>query len=421
MSGSENNRDSFSRAWQDRFSDVEMTPPESVWSGIDRSLANQEVIRYKKKATVYKWAAIVAILLMATISVPSLFDQTLPINPEKSDLQESPDRPNVQDDNVPEEALSSVIILPDDERQETSKKQEIKLRSSSIDANSGSNSSITKVMDENTTYPLMAYLQPSEPKFEPIDPSAILASVEGPRPIYIFKKYNPNKGYERKEEGKFWAGVGVGSGSFDPNYQINNSNPIANAMITSRQGAFVNTSSGRTSVPEIEESMNTGMNYQVGLNLGMRVVDRWTIEGGVQYAVAQTTTNTNISLENRFFTQSVALTSESASIEAVASVADQQEIIEYREEDISLDNTFQFASFPLKAGFIVFDNKMSLRINAGMIANLYLGNSLTDKTQAVASLDIAPGNNSPYRDLSFSGITGVSVGYEVMNLSLIHI
>ena len=55
-----------------------------------------------------------------------------------------------------------------------------------------------------------------------------------------------------------------------------------------------------------------------------------------------------------------------------------------------------------------------MEVNAGVVTNIYLGNRLTTDNPDVAELTIGPGDASPYRDLSFSGLAGVQLGYRFM-------
>ena len=55
-----------------------------------------------------------------------------------------------------------------------------------------------------------------------------------------------------------------------------------------------------------------------------------------------------------------------------------------------------------------------MEINAGVIANIYMGNRLSTEDPNIAELTIGPGDASPYRDLSFSGQAGLELGYRFM-------
>jgi hypothetical protein len=153
----------------------------------------------------------------------------------------------------------------------------------------------------------------------------------------------------------------------------------------------------------------------------MKLSKRWTIESGIQYAMTDVTSKTNVIIENDFFAQPIPNTSEVMGMPPIAGMATQDAQVEYVNEDIDLQNSFQFASVPLKAGFIVVDRKVNFKINAGIAADFYLGNTLKDSEKRVATLEVNPGSESPYRDLNFSGLAGIELGYRIvdrLNLSI---
>jgi hypothetical protein len=427
MKRSENTGDNFEQQWRSALLEGEVTPPASVWGEVDRSLANQEVTQLKKKALIYKWAAVVALLLAFSLALTNILDiQLIRFAENSANDQLAADQTSTPIEiNRPRQESTASIELTNTETDESVSTVDTKQYSPGAKQTaifamaSDASSEDTQVAEADLLTLDLSQLRVIG-LFDDQERSRDIISRKMPRKMYIFEKYR-FKEKEIIEKEQFWASVGMGSGTFNPNYQQNTNNSVAAAMLNADRSSFVNVAGGRTAVPEIQENIEEGMNYQVGVNLGMEVFDRFVLETGLQYAVAQTTTNTNITIENRFFTESVALTSEAATINAVAAIADQQEIIEYKEGDVALNNTFQFASIPVKAGYVLIDRKFNLRINAGMLTNFYLGNTLREENETVAALEISPGDNSPYRDISFTGVTGLTLGYrlkERFNLTL---
>ena len=420
MERSGNNGNNFEKQWRKALLQGEIAPPESVWGEVDRKLANQEVSQLRKKAVLYKWAAVVGMLLAFSFALTNVLDIKLitladesitdrisveeAANPStiRLDIGANPlsnSASELEDNSKPEQKSQGIVLTEREENAVVSSGAAVEEHTE----NQSVAGDIVKIDKGISTLRVIGLYDEKE------ESKKMLASKK-PRKLYLFEKFRvkKNKAFEKE---KFWASVGMGSGTFDPNYQQTSNNSVASAMLSAEQSSFVNVAGGRTAVPRIEENIEQGVNYQIGVNLGMQVLDRVVVETGVQYAVAQTTTNTNIIIQNRFFTESVALTSEAATIDAVAAIADQQEIIEYKQDDIALSNTFQFASVPVKAGYILVDKKFNLRVNAGMLTNLYLGNTLREQDEIVAALEISPGGNSPYREVSFTGTTGLTLGY----------
>jgi hypothetical protein len=56
-----------------------------------------------------------------------------------------------------------------------------------------------------------------------------------------------------------------------------------------------------------------------------------------------------------------------------------------------------------------------MRVNAGVITNFYLGNMVSNDNEEVATLNLKPGDESPYKEISLSGLAGVTVGYRLVD------
>jgi hypothetical protein len=119
-------------------------------------------------------------------------------------------------------------------------------------------------------------------------------------------------------------------------------------------------------------------------------------------------------LENIGKVAAVPLTSEAASVSSVGNVAQRQELVQFKEEQVTVNNTFQFASVPVKAGYFFLNQKFKLKLNAGLMANFYLGNVMNEDNNQFARFEFSPGDASPYREVSFSGLTSVSLGYQIL-------
>ncbi len=392
--GTQVNRDKFANEWQNAIEGYEQLPPSRVWEKIDLNLAYADAFRYKQKATFYKWAAIVAVLLTFSVSIPYTF---IDFDKDSGNLAiTNVDEPYHQ--QIPTINLTNLQTEP-----------EISIITTGYEVNAGTpvTENVDEIQDSGNPSTALFSIERKEMEWD--------TSVEtkeiwiNPVPVYTQMMLNQ----KQSDHNKFWAGVGVGSSSFDPNYELNTANKVADALLSARPN-FVNTGDVGGTLNSVSEDINEGVNYQVGINLGLRLADRWTLEGGMQYAEALLTTTTNVVIENRYFSKSLALVSESSNFDEVEQIAKTREIIEYVEDDVKMNNTFQFASFPVKAGFIIVDKRLNLRLNAGLITNFYLGNTLKDPTNSVATIEITPGDDSPYRTVSFSGLAGVTVGYRVM-------
>ncbi len=423
-----NNIGGFEQSWRAALGEESVTPPQKVWAELDRALANAELITAKKQIGLYKWAAAAAVFFGVTAGVVALTNQLVfdfernsgqIVITQKSEVEEPPTEGNfsgyaifdpgaIEADSKAVGKLSVTVAT-------ASSPQQIKLTPAAANGTLLGNSRPrrSKVQDQvllaqNTISTLDVKKQKVQFASDR-DFDHMLADQRVNRvPVYSYHIKSLKKDRGGKDSaGKFWAGFDLSSGYFDPNYSQTASNEIADVLVRK------NNSDGRkTAVPELSENMRGGVSYSVGLNFGMDMKERWSVETGVQYSLLGARTLTNLLLESRTYNRAVAFSSEISGLQTVSEIVEDG-LTELSVENIDLNNTFQFISMPVLAGYTVLDQKLNVRINGGVAANLYLGNKLSGSSGS-NSFDIAPGSTSPYRELTFAGIAGLELGYRIM-------
>ena len=437
MSEQEGSNTGFEQAWKDAVGDANVTPPANVWSGISQSLTETKLVTLQKKTIYYKWAVAASIFLAASLGVwalsyqypqwTTLFDGTAlaigdhpsgqrdqyagfsilrleeqsesPVKNTEEDLvaqvntqlngagtdqdmpsakmEQKPDPSNSNREaipNLPAMGISSDLITPDQYGGMNSLFASPRERRALIELN------------DNRQLALAV----------PVDPIDVGTYGVHNIPQSIQKKLISLSG-----RGRFWCGVDVASGYFNPNY-------APGVEITSQE-VLEKGVGARESIPELSENMRGGASYSVGINFGMRLKDRWSIEAGAQYSLLGARTFTNLILESEGFNKAVAYSSEIAGLESVANLVE-SELTKLSVDDIQVSNTFQFMSFPVQAGYKLLDRRFNVTLNAGLAANLYLGNSLKGRRD-FSSFDLQPGRRSPYRSLTLAGVAGFEMGY----------
>lgn len=405
--------DNFEKNWKEALNKIEINPNPIVWENIDRSLANADLVYYRKKAKVYKWAAIAAIVFAISVTIPnylgknkgSIADQTFStLQPANSTLI------NDRTAQILPVNINTGNIQTAEKQQKNDRGTLLNRQQLLLDVSESDQTAETSKLD------LIAFSNLSKYNAE-LSHSLFTEDVPD---VHIYKKadysvLNQKRKTGTKEAKKYWAGVGVGSSTFDPNYQLNQPNDVIGAVLRSQPNFVSNTPEVKGQNTTFQDQITQGVNYQVGMNLGVMMGKRVSLESGFSYAEAQLTSQTDLIVDNKIFAKAVAMTSEVVSLQQVSQITSTQDIVEYERDEISLDNTFQFASFPLKAGYLILNKKVQVKLNAGLITNIYMGNTLTDHTNQVASLELFPGSSSPYRTVSFSGMTGISLGYNLFN------
>lgn len=406
MAGRENIDDNFEHQWQEAFDGYEHEVPPAVWSEIDRGLTHSDLSVYKSKVVYYRWiAAAVVIMAVSLVSFQYYFFQE---NIKYvSYVDASADWPRAQQ--------SSRFLLPLDINSKTEAR--------SVASQFGG-STIHPVgqgtRDGMNMLPISDQVANTGDSYQPhaiaaLKATTVVETSHKDKYLYFLPIYNFQKQKKKAEDSKYFAGLNVGSGSFNPNYQASLDQTLTNNLGVRPQGfsSFSDESSSQVA-PNVREDMSAGETVSMGLNFGLKLGDRWTLESGVMYARADAITKTNVVIETTTYQEVIPATNQGKNIPAFENAVAREAVVEYDYRDVNMNNQFEFTSVPLKAGYLVLDKRFSVEVNAGLIANIYLGNKLTSNDQTVADLTIGPGNTSPYRDLSFSGLAGLEFGYQFM-------
>lgn len=402
MIGRENSEGNFEQEWKEAFSQESQNPPPGVWTEIDRKLAYGELSVYKRRTVYYRWAVAAVILVSMTLgafqyiyfqnqSSAPVYSQGIAVDSPKLN------RGFVYNGYVPNESANH-----------GSQEQRIALMASN-DLEEEQSLVLTEETDQFQIRNTM--------EIEKMSTSGLSVAVEtrkhAPRylPVYHFEKQRR----KTNQNEKYWAGVSFGSGGFDPNYQSDGNSLLANSLdVNTSAFSLADNEAIDTESPSVREGMRPGETVSLGLNFGLKLSDRWTLSSGVQYARADVTTQTNVVIQTSTFQESIPATSQVRGVQQFESVVQREEVVEYDYRDVNLNNEFQFTSIPVRAGYLIFNDKFKLEVNAGVIANFYMGNHLSGTDAEIAELTIGPGDESPYREVSFSGLAGLEFGYRLM-------
>ena len=124
-------------------------------------------------------------------------------------------------------------------------------------------------------------------------------------------------------------------------------------------------SAGQETKPELA--------YSYGANIGFKVTDRFLLQTGFAYRNANTTTTTTGYIENP---------DDNSRIPIVASYQYQLEGLSSvkRIEEVGLNNRYEFASVPIRAGYILLDKKINITLLAGISSEIFINNSIGDNS-----------------------------------------
>lgn len=399
MTGRENSEEQFEREWREAFDEWSEEPPKTVWTGIDRQLAYEDLGAYKAKLAVYRWVAAAVVLMAVSFGAISYFSQQ----------SENYVITAAADINAPNPELPFDWALDNWFERSTSQVDGF----SSVGSGVQDIASISGLAGEEESNGLMPLYEIQPLTSKPLEVQ--FSNSYQDKHLYYLPVYNFHKKKKSAESSQYWAGLDVGSGSFNPNYSSSANSLASNLGVNAASGFSQNSNRAFDSQsPTVRENMTAGETVSMGVNFGLKLGERWTLESGVQYARADAMTETNVIVRSDNFQEVIPATVQSKNIPAVVTELSKKAVVEYDYRDVNMNNVFEFTSIPVKAGYVLLDEKFSMELNAGVVANIYLGNRLSTSDPNVAELTIGPGDSSPYRDLSFSGLAGVQLGYRFM-------
>ena len=388
MDSHSSNREPFANHWRKAMEEAEITPSDSVWSMIAKSL---DVLKYRHRAQIYGLVAAIAVLIAISVSIQS---QWLGIDPYPENIylsQNGDQNPSNDTSSLigPRMASNKLYFLDLNEVYSNSEHLKLGEKSSSL------------AMDRKI-------LSPDKKEYQLLDKNAIdkrtIAPILASYPVFFLKTNLIT------DKDHSWAGINIGGSSFNPNYEMINAGDMLSAG--GLNPGFLRDQGG--TVTSLNENMLVGINRKIEVNLGMTIKERFVLEGGLQYVQTELVQQSNFMVETISYPMSMPAQNPSAVAENTNKGVQKTQEIAYTNTETELENRIDFASVPLRAGFIFLDQRLSLRVNAGLVTNFYLGNihrSLDDPTPLA---EFTTSDNSLYRNISFSGQTGVSLGYRLL-------
>lgn len=197
------------------------------------------------------------------------------------------------------------------------------------------------------------------------------------------------------EKENLWAAVNASTGSFGSTaYQEN----AQSFLMTSQPSSFNNL------VPASSKVKSKGSSHSVGVNIGTRLAERWVLQGGVSY-----------------LSQNLGYTSNFAALDAnnsrTAIVSEYTEV----KQNFALSSTAPYdinsvselVSIPVQAGYMFINRKFGLQLNSGLATDMFIRNTLTDKSGQLNSFSESAGTDSPYNTFSWTAIGGTELSYKI--------
>ena len=428
-------RDQFGQEWESAFENAELTPSPQVWDKLDAHLANTANQKAQRKILYYKLLAAASVVFAMTVGLVAYLgtgssdyhesiaesapqttaplsgteDQVLPLQPEEAPSQTiSPitDGPDVSGSEPP--AISEIGGTPGllaiskdakDQKADASKTEELLL-----DAGYG----IALETKDHLAYVTISVLDKRSPQYH--------SDMKLKDDYQIYRKpMDPDYYTKQKDsfEPVFWAGVNMAPGIFNPNFGGSSNDAAAQAQALDATAAqelnmvrdFQSSVNSVVNSGFVDNNADPGVGYSIGFNLGMRLSKRWLLQSGVNYANFNSSAQASVLAEDN--NKSAPLYISNLTSEEL-----QGSQLNFTNQ-FDINSSYEFASVPIKAGYMLVDRKFKLILNGGFSTDFFLNNTISDQDNQFDETTLSSGDDSPFRKVYFSGLAGVELGYNL--------
>ncbi len=450
-------RGEFNDLMKDAFKDAEVTPSENVWTNIELDLEKAEGGDIRRRLFYYKMVAAASVIFALSVGVASVYvvkksshfenQEALLKNKQKEIASENQNNKVNEsspatgsnsvsdvDGNNTKETLASELNSNANQNEVVREKTELNdngetksnsvQSSTSIAANQKSltgnnlnsfaekvlpkdndqivNQKIDRIINDSNVFSQSNLIQassvtrvprnqkpvinkPEQTEVKP-DAGALLLAKLAEREMTLQAE---DKKKEVRSE-RLWTSVGFAAGGFS---SVNSSVSPTTTALYSQNNTTAN-----------QQAKASGSTYSVGINLGAKIAKRWVLQGGLNYLTQASDYTANSAVTSADF-QSFKVASSSLLNDAMSGRV-------VPTADYQVNNTLQFVSVPLQAGYILVNKRVVVQLNSGVSTDLFLQNTLTPQNSSLEKTTQESGSDSPYRTVNFSGLVGTEISYK---------
>ncbi|MEQ1584828.1 MAG: outer membrane beta-barrel protein [Cyclobacteriaceae bacterium] len=411
-------RQKFDNAWRDAFQQAEQNPSAEVWSALDSELTRAEGGVMKRRVVFYQRLAAASILFALVFGSLTTYYNLKQDTSVVNEIANANKSTNETDNTIPDQTIKQDEVAENEDKDELAedgsrlpKSGDNKTNGNSIFNKSDQSAFIAQSKkDSGGTDEIHATEQGTRQSRVNAKAIAGISTQDLPSPevkisgklrdVTIVRKlpampasFMAESRKEKKSGEDLWASVGASAGNYSPQANFN-----SYAMASPATGA-VNLNNSASS-----NSYSQGSAYSVGLNLAKRVSNHWVVQGGLSYL------NQSIGYTSNFAT--VYAGSKSAFVADYATLQQNASTLTLT-NPYEINSVNQFVSLPIQAGYLLVDRKVGWQLSTGMATDIFLQNTLTDKSGQLDKYSAGAGDDSPYRTLSWSALMSTELSYKV--------
>lgn len=227
-------------------------------------------------------------------------------------------------------------------------------------------------------------------------------------------------------DSKFWVGVQSGVAPFDPNMKLNGLNAVAfqqaeafaqtsnNMPSNPNLGAMPSTGDkqGNVVVSQPQNAIKAGVGTNTGIAFGYKIAKKWNLESGIRYLRGNSTlqTNTYNFQQNGYANTFLGdyLLQNSSNAMKVSNSATNTVVADASQ----FGNRYEYLMIPMQLGYeIGLTKKLGLNLLAGVSADVFLQNIITNDNSILQEKSIINSSNNVYKPLNMSGLGGIRANY----------
>lgn len=399
-------RNKFEQAWQEVFAQAEQTPSQEVWMSVERNLAVAEGGQMKRKVVFYQRIAAAAVLIALVLGAITTYyvvdesgetrltENAVDPTPNQKPAGQAAAAHNHSNQSISENQDDTRSSNPDRgvvslwEEQQENKDNKISPTSRLLSHPDPQQVNFTNRVNRNVDFVGLEDIYvgvPAEVKGKPHAVELIRKLPAMPASMMADTKQKNKSGEQ------LWAALGAAAGNYTP--QVSGGYAM--------QSASGGLSSGNQGSSDASSKGNA---YSFGFNVGTRLSDRWVLQGGLAYmnqAIDYTSTMASVSSSNKIR----ALVADYAFSNSGNSVT--------LTNPYEINSINEYVSIPVQAGYLVLNRKAGIQINSGLATDIFLRNTLTDKSGQLDTYSEGAGDNSPYRTFSWSALMGTELSYKL--------
>jgi len=446
------NKTDFENAWSEALENAEATPDSKVWQNINNELLHADHVRLKGYYKTYKMiaAASVSLLLLAGTAFTYFYIyqpeyKSLQTQTETTEKQPEAIAKN-QQNNITEgdkninkvkknqEVEESITESLESAQQESSFNQTLS-NSDILVQDKADTEKVNNTLVSNSSLPSKAQKLNERAQQSTDDAFHAVSSIDIKKhKLVVFSKNEmalPPKIYQREQKQtpmpnynqqivlaeeteeieivkrdkskRFYADVNVLTDYFNPNLELNS--PQVNQVVIGQ-------------LSSLSEEMNTqllgqenapSVSFSYGINMGVKLSGKWIVEGGVSYANYNTQSLSNLAIAN--VNNGIAMPVTILNRPLIDNETYEATLLDLGNL-YTINNSFEFASIPIRAGYIVGLKKINLILKAGVNTGLFLRNEISANDDALEPYVNKPNDSeSPFRKVHLNGLVSNEINY----------